>query len=194
MSKLDTCHIKDTGSILTAQGRLAYPWLFKPQPGQNGNEPKYGVSIVFAKSADLKLLADAVEEAAVAKFGKDYKTKLGKISKPFKKTEDYPKMGFDPEAYPVFIRAGSGSRPQVVDARVAEVLEHEQAYAGRWARITVRVFAYDKSGNRGVSLGLQNVQLLRDDERVGGGRANASEEIDAVEDIGGAGSTDNLYD
>lgn len=194
MSKLDTCHVKDTGSILTAQGRLAYPWLFKTQPAQNGGEPKYGCSLIFPKAADLKKLADAVEDEAVKKFGKDYKTKIGRLAKPFKKTEDYPKMGFDPEEYPVFIRASSGSRPQVVDGKLTEVTEPEQAYAGRWARITVRVFAYDKAGNRGVSLGLQNVQILRDDERVGGGRARAEDEIDAVEDIGGSGSTDNLYD
>jgi hypothetical protein len=47
------------------------------------------------------------------------------------------------------------------------VLDAEQAYAGRWARASVNFWSYDTSGNRGVAVGLQNVQLLRDDEKLG---------------------------
>jgi Protein of unknown function (DUF2815) len=37
-----------------------------------------------------------------------------------------------------------------------------------------------QSGNRGVSFGLNNVQLLRDDESLGGNRRSADTEFEPV--------------
>jgi hypothetical protein len=54
----------------------------------------------------------------------------------------------------------------------------------------VQAYGYDKAGNKGVSLGLINVQLLDNDDElvVGGGRVNAESEFEAVEAVEGAGS------
>ncbi|HKJ88554.1 MAG TPA: ssDNA-binding protein, partial [Gammaproteobacteria bacterium] len=49
-------------------------------------------------------------------------------------------------------------------------------------RASVRPFAYDTQGNRGVSFALNNIQLLRDGERLDS-RVAPEEDFDAVEPV-----------
>lgn len=205
MSSLNVCSKTKSGNILTAKGRLAYPALFKPhvQQDDDGKETaKYQASLVFPKAADLAVLAAAVEDCAKEKWGADYKTKF-KVRKPFLKTEDYPKIGADAAAFPVFIRANANpdkGKPQIVNAQMQNVDESkaDQVYPGRWARLSLRVYWYDhKKGGKGISFGLQNVQLLDDDEPFAAMRVAADQEFDAMEGVAagdGGASTDALFE
>ena len=47
----------------------------------------------------------------------------------------------------------------------------------------LRPFSYDINGSRGVSFALQNVQKLRDGERIDG-RLRPEDEFDAIQDRG----------
>lgn len=201
MSALLKCEKTKGGNILTAEGRMAYVSFFKaslPQGETDMAKAKYQGTICFPKAADLALLATEVEQCAIDKWGPDYKKKY-KVRKPFLKTEDHPKLGLDAEAFPVFIRCSSKDRPQIVDAKMNTIGEDksEQVYSGRWGRYSVRPYAYDHAtGGKGVSLGLQNVQVLRDDESLGGVRVSAENEFEAVDGVGGeaGGSTDKLFE
>ncbi len=55
-----------------------------------------------------------------------------------------------------------------------------EVYAGMYAIATLRPFVYDVNGNRGVSFGLQNIQILRDGEPLDG-RMRPEQEFEAVE-------------
>ena len=79
------------------------------------------------------------------------------------------------------------------DRNNADVIDDSEVYPGRWARATIQPFYYDTDGNRGISFGLENVQLLRNDEPIGGGsRAKPTDEFAPVDtgDSSGAGLFD----
>lgn len=191
MSKLNSCEITSRGkrvNVRTARGKLSYPAIFQPSVQQNedGSERrKYGTSLLFPKGTDLSALEEAVDLVAKERFGPDVAKKYPKLRKPFLKTSDFPNIGADAEQYPVLIRTSANTeygRPGVVDAQNRAVNEDraDQVYAGRFARLTISVFAYDRAGNKGVSFGLSNVQLLDDDEPLSAMRRAAESEFEAV--------------
>jgi Protein of unknown function (DUF2815) len=67
-----------------------------------------------------------------------------------------------------------------------------EVYGGRWCVATLRPYAYNAKQNKGVALGLQRVQLLQHDDRIGGGRVYSSDGLDSV-DIAGVTTTDDLF-
>ena len=190
-----------SGNVITAAGRLCYPNLFEavlPQGETDEKKKRFQTSMVFPKSADLGLLNEAVEAAAVAEWGPDYKKKY-KVRKPFLKTEEHPKIGVDAEEFPVLIRTNSPTRSQIIRGDKSPVTEREaeDVYAGRWARLSLRCYAYDhKTGGKGISFGLQNVQLLDHDEPLTQMRPPAEDEFEAVDAGGGenAKAADSLFE
>ena len=74
----------------------------------------------------------------------------------------------------VFITARSNDKPQVVDMDAEPVMDQDDFYSGCLARADVYIFAYDKAGNKGVSMILNSVQKLGDGERLSGRRSAAS--------------------
>lgn len=171
-------------NVLTPEFRVSFAYVFRPsQPmaGSTNKDPKYTVTMLFPKGADLSKLQAAAKQAAVDKWGE------GKIPKglrsPFRDQGEKEYAGY--EAGAVFITATSKQKPGLVDARMQDIIEEKDFYSGCHARATVRAFAYDNAGNKGVSFGLQNIQKLRDGEPLGG-RTRPSDDFEAVPDAAGA--------
>lgn len=201
VSKPNACIKAPSGNVITPGGRLCYPNLFEavlPQGETDDKKRRYQASMVFPKTADLTLLNAMVEEVAIAEWGPDYRKNF-KVRKPFLKTEEHPKIGVDAEEFPVLIRTNSPTRPQIIRGDKSPVTEKEaeDVYAGRWARLSLRCYAYDhKTGGKGISFGLQNVQLLDHDEPLAQMRPPAENEFEAIESGGGEGAmaADSLFD
>ena len=68
----------------------------------------------------------------------------------------------------VFINASSLQKPGLVDRQRQDIIDETEFYPGCYARATLRAFAYDNNGNKGVAFGLNNVQKLRDGDPLGG--------------------------
>lgn len=63
--------------------------------------------------------------------------------------------------------------------------------------MTIDAFGYEAEGNKGVSFGLKNIQLLDNDDElsIGGGRVSAESEFEAVEGAGDdSKSSDSLFE
>lgn len=166
-------------NVITPEFRVSYPHLFTPQQPMKGStgDPKYSVVMLFAKGADLSKLKAAAEAAVAEKWGSD-KSKWPKgLRSPFRDQGEKESEGY--EAGAVFITATSKEKPGIVDDKVQPVIDPSRIYAGCYARASVRAFAYDNAGNRGVAFGLQNVQFLRDGDSLSG-RAKAEEEFEPV--------------
>lgn len=175
-----------TGNVMTPEFRVSFPYVFRPSKPMAGSQsdPKYTITALFAKGADIAPLKLAVKEAATEKWGAD-KTKWPKnLRDPFRDQGEKDFEGYEEGA--VFITATSKQRPGLVDAKVQDIIEEKDFYPGCYARATVRAFAYDQAGNRGVAFGLQNVQKLRDGEPLGG-RTRPSDDFQAVGDEGAKG-------
>lgn len=175
------------GNVMTPKFRASYAYVFRPsKPMQLGGEPKYSITMLFEKTADLSALKKAVQEAAAEKWGPD-KTKWPKnLRSPFRDQGEKDKPGYEPGC--IFITATSKQRPGLVDAKLQEIIEEKEFYSGCYARATVRAFAYDQAGNRGVSFGLQNIQKLADGEPLGG-RTRPEDDFEPVEEGAPAGAT-----
>lgn len=191
---LKSAHVLPSGNIITPAGRLSYPSLFvaRTMKGETDKtKAKYGTTLLLPKAADLKVLQDAVLACVQEKWGKDAK----KIRSPFLKTAEKMEDDEMAEEFPTLIRCTSSYKPDVIYANGAACEDEEGVYPGRWARISVRPYAWEHPANgKGVGLGLQNVQLLDHAERIGGGRMRAEEEFTPVEVEGGsARSSDSIF-
>lgn len=178
-------------SIMTPKFRVSFPFVFQPQKAkEEGKDPKYSVAMLFEKGADLSALKTAAKEAAANKWGPDPAKWPKNLRNPFRDQGDREKKldGYVDGA--IVITATSKQRPGLVDENVQPIIEERQFYPGCYARATVRAFAYDTAGNKGVSFGLQNIQKVADGQPLGG-RSRPENDFAPVE---GTGTPDTSAD
>jgi hypothetical protein len=166
--------------VITGEVRFSFPHVFEPS-AMEGQKAKYSVSLIIRKDDEATLtkiraaIDEALELGKSAKFG-------GKIPPVWKNPlRDGDNERPDDEAYKnsFFVNANSDNAPGVVDASVNPILDRQQFYAGCYGRAGITFYAFNSNGNKGVACGLQNVQKLRDGERLSGGSS-------AEEDFGSA--------
>ena len=162
-------------SVMTPQFRVSYPSVFKAKKNELNGKDEYGLVALFPKGTDLSMLQQAVEKAISDKWGPDKSKHPTNIRKPFRDQGERAKniegKRILPSGYEdggVFITLKSAQRPGVVDQSVQPIIDETQFYAGCFARATVRVYAYDAKGNRGVAFGLCNIQKMGDGETLTG--------------------------
>ena len=151
--------------VMTPEFRVSFPAVFKPkrQKGDATSEPKYGLTMLFPKGADLSKLKAAAQEAVKEKWG-DKPPK--NLRSPFRDQGEKEYEGYVEGA--VFVSASSKQKPGLVDRQRQDIIDETEFYPGCYARATIRAFAYDNNGNKGVAFGLNNVQKLRDGDPLGG--------------------------
>lgn len=146
---------------------------------------EYSMVLVFDKDTNLKALKRICLAAARKKWGDEKGEKLfksGKLQLPFRDGEEYEQHGEPFDEDHIFIRAKSNNRPGVVDQRREDIEDEFDVYAGMKARMSVYAHPYETSGNKGVTLLLNNVQKCGDGERLSG-RGNAEDDFDDGQDF-----------
>jgi hypothetical protein len=169
--------------VIIGKVRFSYANVWEPR-SVNDSDPKYSVSLIIPKSdkETLKKIKAAIETAkkeGLAKFGgkvpANLKTPLcdGDAERP------------DDEAYAksCFITASSYMRPGIVDKNVEPILERSELYSGCYGRASIVFYAYNVDGNKGIAVGLQNLQKLEDGEPLGG-ISRPEDDFEAWEDEG----------
>lgn len=166
-------------TVVTPIGILCFAdQLFKPKPPAEGKPPRYSGMLLFdsmaVKSTAYQDLRLAIQEAAADKFGAAKANDpafMRSLRLPLRPASEKSYAGF--EKGEIFIAPWSDARPGIVDIRGNEMHGAEaDVFSGQLARFTVRPFGYDNSGNRGVALGLEHVQIVKQDmPRIDGRRA-----------------------
>ncbi|MDR7461753.1 MAG: DUF2815 family protein [Armatimonadota bacterium] len=171
--------------VITPEGVLSFPFLFAPRAAMPGEEPKYQAVICFPEGTDLSALRKAALEVATEAWGPEAtkQIKAGKIRMPFREPEpDEDGTAWYPEGT-TYMTCRSKSRPGVVDRyldpetgkpRVIE--DPDVMYPGCRVRFSVTFFSYDRNGNRGVGVALNNVQRMGDGPRLDS-RVHAQDEF-----------------
>lgn len=176
--------------VLTPEFRSAFPAVFKPRAAVEGQELKYSIVMLFPKTTNIDVLKTAVLEAIQGKWGTD-KTQWPKnLQLPF---GDGDEKGYEGYAGHTSVKADNKERPGVVDRDKQAIIAPDEFYGGCYARATVRPFAYDVAGHKGVKFFLVNIQKIRDGEAFSG-RTTPDADFDAIPmptDVGG-GKTDPL--
>lgn len=186
---------KSSRRLITPAAILSFPNLLEPRAAAEGQEAKYSAALLFDPEGDVpkgSATFAEMEEAALAvareAFGKDADKLIakGKIELPWR--DDGAEKGY-PEGV-IFINARSKRKPGCVsifpdkDGRPTVIGDDEiesELYPGAVVRASIAFFDYDVSGNRGVGVGLNNIQKLRDGDRLDSYVA-AEDEFDADED------------
>jgi hypothetical protein len=180
-------------ALRTPIGILSFPNLFVARAAVQGGEPRFSLNLIFddaaLKTPEYQALRAAVAEAIDAEWGagksKDTKFVQG-LRLPFRKTSEKEYAGYDKGT--IFVHAWSKQKPGVVDPQRQDILIADDVWAGQLARATVRPFAYQQSGNKGVSFALENVQIAKKDMPRLDGRQSANSAFDDLPTEGGSAS------
>ena len=162
--------------MITPLMRISYPYVWEPKANLSG-ALKYSCSLLISKDdkAGVAALNEAVNKA-IAK-GKE-KIWEGKVPKfryaPLRDGDEELASGEKTDPVyknTVFLNCSSDNPPQIVVATGAgpkPLLDTSALFAGCWVRVDVNPFPYKRAGNCGVGWGLNNIMLVKEDERLDG--------------------------
>lgn len=160
----------DPKKVITGNCVINFAHVFTPRAASPGAEQKYSAMFILDKTTnkvDLDRLVLAAYTAGREKW-RDFDTmaQQRRVRLPFRDgAEKEGQPGFGKNK--IFINCSSQQRPGVVDANVQPIMDPKEIYSGAVVRASVRAFAYDQAGNKGVSFGLQHVQKVADGEAIG---------------------------
>ena len=169
---------KNPTKITTGKVRFSYAHVWEPKAVEPGDEPKYSVCLLIPKSekvtlAKIKKATAAALENGREKFG-------GKIPKNYKdplRDGDVDKEDNEEYRDHYFINCSSKDKPQIVDSQISPILEKDEFYSGCYGRASVNFYAFNTSGNKGVAVGLKNLQKIADGERLSGGYSDPEDDF-----------------
>lgn len=176
--------------ITTNVCRASFVHIAEPK-SINGSKPKFSCSLIISKSdtTTIKAIEAAIEEAiqaGVSKFGGKIPAR-GALKLPLRDGD----TDRDDEAYAnsYFLNANSIYQPGVVDVR-GNIASPDVIYSGCYVRAIITFYAFNTNGNKGIAVGLQGLQFIRDGEPLVG-HVNVAAEFGAFEDT--AAEDDDLF-
>lgn len=205
---LNACHIVDKGKVyMTCKGRLSYAQNTIDGSKNDNDELRYQVTLMCPPESDFSVLKKAMGPIALEKCKGDKAMAKKSVEARFLDPMDPPGNGQPAEA--IFegwtmLRMTSKFRPDFVrpNGTVMSLDEaRNEVYSGRWARVTCNPYWFDVGKNKGITLGLQNVQLLDHADSLGGGKPSGDGQFGGVDGIdddapaaGGSSDDEDLDD
>lgn len=173
--------MENSTKVITGKVRFCYVHVFEPVTMNDGDNPKYNISILIPKSDTktidkIKKAIEAAKQAGKAKIA----DKNGKIPSTIKlPLRDGDEERSDDPAYAncYFVNASSTRKPSIVDANLDQIIDKEEFYSGCYGRASINFYAFNVQ-SKGIAAGLNNLQKLEDGERLEGGAS-------AEDDFGG---------
>lgn len=168
-------------NIVTGKVRFSYANVFEAR-AVNGGEAKFSVTLLIPKS-DTNTYQRIMAEIN--------KTLQENVADTFKGVMPqnpslpiYDGDGLRPGGEPFgteckgcwVISAKSNSAPEVVDANLNPIISKNEFYSGCYGRASIRFYAYNTNGNKGIGCGLGNIQKLEDGQPLDG-RTTAAEDF-----------------
>lgn len=171
---------KMSTKVVTNKVRFSYVNIFKSRAFRDGQDAKFSICLLIPKEDKAgiakirRAIDEAVEEGIRSRWGGK---KPKNLRLPLRDGDEERADEAEEYAGMLFMNANSNTKPGIVDKDLNEILDPDEVYSGCWGRASVNFFAYDSNGNRGVGCGLNNIQKLKDGERLGGARASAEDDF-----------------
>ena len=170
--------------LVTPVFRVSFPSVFEASSYEGGT-PKYSVCAVWEpakftsrEKALWTAIQNLADDVAVERFKKKLATLPGNFKKPFRDGDEKADLtGFGPGK--IFSNLSSKQRPGIVLLDGTPMMSADDFYPGCYARATITVYAYDNVG-KGVAIGLQNLQKIKDGERLDN-RTDPNADFDGAE-------------
>lgn len=171
--------------VITNKVRFSFVNVHKPRRNERSDVEKYSVTILVPKSDEdcMNRIWDAEDAAARKKFPGKPDAFYERLATIIYDGDGFRPNGeaFGPECKGHWVfTASSVDAPGIVDENAAPLME--QIKSGDYGRVSINFYGYDTAGNRGVTAGLNNIQLLERGESLGG-------RTDAATDFGGANAS-----
>ena len=166
-----------TTRVVTNKIRFSFCNVCSPRRNEFNGKDEFSTQILVAKSdtATVAALKAAAKAALAAKWGDKVPAK---VRNPMRDGDTETKVdgsALGPEYKDhFFMTVKSSKRPGIIDSSGVELLGSDDVASGDWGRVSLNAYAYDAAGNKGVSFGLNNVQLMNKGESLGGGRPSAA--------------------
>ena len=176
--------------------RLSYAHIWEPGVNADGTPGKYSASLLVDKK-DKETIAkiEKATEAAITAGKSTLANAKGvvvrnKLKLPLR---DADEEGIDDPAYEgmMFLNASSKYQPGIVNRKVEDILDQNEVYSGCYCNVDVNFYAFSREGNKGIAVGLNNIQKLKHVERLAGGRS-AKDAFTALDDEDEDGEEDFL--
>ena len=152
-------------AINTPYATLSFANVTTPRPRAEGGQPVYSCSLIFdpqqQASPAYKALKAACVEVAQKEFGAN--VNLKQLQMPFRDAGEKSYDGYH-EGH-VYISPWSKNKPGVVDTNRQDVLLPEEIWSGQLVRANVTPFAWTHTGRKGVSFGLNHLQIIASEGR-----------------------------
>lgn len=182
--------MEDNQKLNIGPVRFSYVHVFEPRKGDQGETPKYSVTLLIPKSDTA--LVERVKAAIQAAYTAGIASVFGGQA-PAKGTARNPLRDGDAEKSEdpnyegmYFINASCKTAPGVVkpnptgNPKFVAITDQNEFYSGCYGYANIRFYAYNNRGNKGVSAGLNNLLKTRDGEFLGG-RANADADFHDID-------------
>lgn len=168
-------------NLVTGKVRFSYANVFEPRTTQSG-EARYSVTILIPKT-DVAT-KQKIDAEMTRVLQESISSTFGGVKPANPKIPIYDGDGLRPGGEPFgeeckghwVMTANSKEAPEVVDANLNPILSKSEFYSGCYGRVSLRFFAYNKNGNKGVGCGLGNIQKLEDGESLTG-KTTASQDF-----------------
>lgn len=171
----------ESTSVITNEVRFSYPYVFKPRDDDDG-EGRYTLMILVPKK-DKEGVAKIKKAIRAALIANKEKLKIRDVDD-LPSNFNYPLRDGDKEkdeeAYDgmFFMNCNAQRKPGVVGKNPQKAItDPEELYPGCYGRASLNFYAYDFKGKKGIGCGLNNLQKLREGDRLDGGKS-AFEDFD----------------
>jgi hypothetical protein len=172
---------KSPARITTDKVRLSYFKGWKPEAMEEGGEKKYSTALLIDKEDEktlgrIKTAVDYLTVEAKKKYG-------GKLPVKFKLPlrDGDEERDDDDYAGKFWLNANSKNKPRIVDLNMEEIKDESKVYSGCYARVSLNFFLFDTKGNKGIGVGLNNIQKVKDGEPLSGGSNPEDDFAEAIE-------------
>lgn len=157
---------------------MSFPNLFKGKPDEKGTNV-FDITLLFPKATtDLKEMKDAINKEILAKWP-DAKSRP-KLALPLRDGDvDKPHVPGYAGMYFITFRKRH-TAPGVIRGDRTPINEQDAngCYAGCYAIVSYKAYAYSNEKKKGVSLSLYNVMKTRDGEPFSGASIEASDDFE----------------
>lgn len=166
--------------VITGLTRFSYVNIFRSRSFREGQDAKYSICLLIPKKDTATLdkiqeaMDDAIEQGIASKWGGK---KPKNIHLPLRDGDEERADEAPEYEGMMFLNANSTQKPGIIDKDRNEILDPDEVYSGCWGRASINFFPYDSNGNRGIGVGLNNIQKIKDGERLGAARASAEDDF-----------------
>ena len=134
------------------------------QPGNN-NGGKYSISAIIDKNDTdtVKKIRDAIDEV-ITNNTQIWGGKIPPALRSPLHDGDEEKSENSIYKNSLYINAKSKTKPEIVDRNIEPIKNQTEVYSGCYGNVSLTLYPYNFSGNRGIAASLGNIQKIQDGE------------------------------